>query len=430
VNHFHLSFQIGSILFRRNPLFQVLIALPSLLPIPLVKLFLCGYLLRFFRQSTILRNSLKRTQTILITNMNDYLSIASSFGRPAVILVCAMLLFNLPTLIYKIGMFLRGLLYLAFCNDKSWKKPQDPFLVVGPLLQKEKEVGDDADLERKTIYLVRHGESTWNDTFNKGSHRSALVFAVGFIPGLIKSLLFELYLILSGKLDSWFYDSPASPLGLSQVKDLASFIKKGKASNDTIAQHIAILKASPDAPPSKMICSSLRRAVTTMAGGFKDRLSRRPQEKILIVPALQEISRNPDTLSITPAHTQIQASWIDKTSKLANFQSIYMNQVDMSLHAGNKPLGTNGLKRMRDFCNFVFSPSCPEQYVVVGGHSIWFRSFFKTFLPYQEDHVGKKKKIVNCGIVALTLIKATSSSGQPTYMIDPKSVEVIYGGFH
>ena len=113
-----------------------------------------------------------------------------------------MLLFNLPTLIYKIGMFLRGVIYLLFCNDKSWKKPQDPILVVGPALKLEKETGDaGVPLERKTLYFVRHGESTWNDTFNKGSQRSATAFAIGFIPGLVKALLFELYLILSGKLD-------------------------------------------------------------------------------------------------------------------------------------------------------------------------------------------------------------------------------------
>ena len=39
--------------------------------------------------------------------------------------------------------------------------------------------------------------------YSKGSHRSAAVFAIGFIPGLIKSVLFELYLILSGKLDRY-----------------------------------------------------------------------------------------------------------------------------------------------------------------------------------------------------------------------------------
>jgi hypothetical protein len=219
-------------------------------------------------------------------------------------------------------------------------------------------------------------------------------------------------------------------LGLSQVQELSHFLKSATAPNDTVAKHVAVLKASPDAPPSKVLCSSLRRAVTTMVGGFKDRLVRRPREKILIVPSLQEISRNPDTLSITPAHTPIQASWIDKTSKICDFQSTYLHQVDMSLHSGNKPLNTNGLKRMREFCNFVFSPSVKEEHVIVGGHSIWFRAFFQTFLPYQEDHVGKKKKIVNCGVVAFTLIKVTRPSGQPTFMIDPKSVEVVHGGFH
>lgn len=119
----------------------------------------------------------------------------SVFSRPVLILVCGMLLFNLPTLIYKIGLFVRGVMYLVMCNDKSWKKPRDPKLIVGPILDK----GD--PVERKTIYFVRHGESTWNDTFNKGSHRSAVVFAIGFVPGLIKALLYETYIILSGKLD-------------------------------------------------------------------------------------------------------------------------------------------------------------------------------------------------------------------------------------
>ena len=125
-----------------------------------------------------------------------------SFVRQALILFCAMVLFNLPTLIYKVGMYLRGILYLLFCNDKSWKKPQDPSIVVDPILKQENESADyESVVERKTIYFVRHGESTWNDTFNKGSHRSKATFVIGFIPGLIKAVLFELYLIFSGKID-------------------------------------------------------------------------------------------------------------------------------------------------------------------------------------------------------------------------------------
>lgn len=205
---------------------------------------------------------------------------------------------------------------------------------------------------------------------------------------------------------------------------------KNFSEDDAVGQHVAVLMAKPDAPQSKLVSSSLRRAVTTVAGGFKDRLKRRPTEKVLVLPSLQEISRNPDTLSITPAQTQIQASWIDKGSNITNFQSTFMNQIDMSLHTGNKPLNTNGLKRMRDFCDFVFSSSVKERYIVVGGHSIWFRSFFRTFLPHNMEHPGKSKKVVNCGVVAFTLIKVVRKSGQPTYMIDPKSVDVVYGGFH
>ena len=121
----------------------------------------------------------------------------------------------------------------------------------------------------------------------------------------------------------------------------------GGAVDDKVAQHVALLNGNPEAPASKIVCSNLRRAVTTIGtkyshcialayiihcinstdilyediqlaytsifpsfifiishlstkvGGFKDRLARNNnREKILIVPSLQEISRNPDTVCI------------------------------------------------------------------------------------------------------------------------------------
>ena len=115
--------------------------------------------------------------------------------RSILILVCGMLLFNLPTVIYKIRLLILGIVYFFMCWDKSWKKPADPGSFFGPHLNQGLPVA------RKTIYFVRHGESTWNETFNKGSHRSMAVFVIVFIPGLIKSALYELYFLLSGKLD-------------------------------------------------------------------------------------------------------------------------------------------------------------------------------------------------------------------------------------
>ena len=227
-------------------------------------------------------------------------------------------------------------------------------------------------------------------------------------------------------ISSWFYDAPLSYLGLGQVKELRSFISK-KPSKDAEGAIMAILRADRDAPKSKILCSSLRRALSTMAGGFQDRLAQLPEQKILVVPCLQEISRNPDTLSITPAHTSVTASWIDLTSKGCDFQTIFTKQVDMSLHTGNKPIRTNGLKRMDAFCDIVFCQE--EDHLIVGGHSIYFRSFFRTYLPYNEDHVAKSNKIVNCGVVALDLLKFKNEYGKSYYMIDSKSVRVIYGGF-
>jgi hypothetical protein len=234
-------------------------------------------------------------------------------------------------------------------------------------------------------------------------------------------------LVITTRLQSWFYDAPLSHLGLTQVEELANFLSSTPVDGPE-AEHLKVLRADPGAPSSKILCSSLRRATSTLAGGFRDRLARRPDDKILVITALQEISRNPDTLSITPAHTPIQASWIEKTSKVCDFQDIFNTQTDMSLHVGNKPLNTNGLKRMLDFCEFVYSPSVKEDFVIVGGHSIWFRNFFQMFLPYSVHHVSKNKKIVNGGIVTFDLMKAETRRG-PSYMVDPKTIRVVYGGF-
>jgi hypothetical protein len=117
--------------------------------------------------------------------------------RSVVILLCGMLLFNLPTVIYKMRLLVSCIMYFFMCWDKSWKKPADPGSFFGP------HISLGLPVERKTIYFVRHGESTWNDSFNKGSHRSMAVFLIGFIPGVIKSALYELYLLLSGKMDRY-----------------------------------------------------------------------------------------------------------------------------------------------------------------------------------------------------------------------------------
>jgi hypothetical protein len=119
------------------------------------------------------------------------------FWRPAGVLICGMMLWNLPTVLYKIRLIINAVAYFFCCWDRSWVKPVDPGSVFGPHLSRGLPV------QRKRIYFIRHGESTWNETFNKGAHRSLSVFAVGFIPGLIKAILYETYFFLTGKMDRY-----------------------------------------------------------------------------------------------------------------------------------------------------------------------------------------------------------------------------------
>lgn len=206
---------------------------------------------------------------------------------------------------------------------------------------------------------------------------------------------------------SWFYDSPLSELGINQVESLYHFSLKGTGLTTREKELIAIMRGDPDTPSSKLLSSSLRRALSTVAICFQERMKRIPTEKILVLPALQEISRNPDTLCITPPFTPVTASWIERDSKACAFQDVFSNRTDMSKHKGNKPINSNGLHRMKEFCRYVFSQ--PTEAFVVGGHSIWFRSFFKTFLPHDEFKVrGKQyltdKKKVNAGSSIMQLI--------------------------
>ena len=365
-------------------------------------------------------------------------SILEHLTRPFILAVSCFLIFNFGTAVHKTKLTVQGIAYLIFCNDKTWPKQPDPKQYFQNFNGKEStdtntsdnNSGNSSKVETKTIVFVRHGESTWNDTFNKGPHRSALVFVLGFIPGLIKACLYEFYLLLAGKVDSWFYDSPLNQLGLQQVQSLSAYLSQdpnGITINPTEKHILEILRKDPSAPESILVSSSLRRAISTMAASFQDRLLRNPNETILILPSLQEISRNPDTLSITPAHTNVVPSWIDAADKKVDFKTIFARQVDTHLHSGNKPIDTNGYKRMKEFCHVAFN-NIDEEYIIVGGHSIWFRSFFKEFLPRDSKHVGKTNKVVNCGAVSFTLCKSYEG-GAERFMIQEDSINVVYGGF-
>ena len=145
---------------------------------------------------------------------------------------------------------------------------------------------------------------------------------------------------------------------------------------------------------------------------------------MLILPELQEISRNPDANSIIPPFGTVVPAWTDPDY----VRPILKKHVDTSMHTGNKPVDSNGLKRMQAFCQVAFD-DIDNDCIVACGHSLWYRSFFRTYLPREYDHVAKRKKLVNGGCVGFQLKCVTTLDNGKQFMIDPASITVLHGGF-
>ena len=348
--------------------------------------------------------------------------IVSSLTRPLAYATFACLVLNPVAAKRKLELFYNTFRYMALCNDKKWKEPDAPkFSVVHKV-------------ETKTVIFVRHGESTWNETFNKGD-RSKLKFWMQFLPNVIKAFAAEWYFMVTGQCtESWFYDAPLSDKGKNQAEGVRNFLLCDlKYSTPKEARLIRLMLGEPPdgdlvdqskGPSSQLISSNLRRAISTLAIGMRDRLEKRMEEDdILILSQLQEVSFNPDALCITPAKGKCELTFTDPKF----LKKYFDDRIDTSMHTGNKPINTNGLLRLQSFCDVLFN-GIRKDAVVCAGHSLWFRSFFRTYLPKDYDHVSKVKKIQNGGCVGFTLEKKNTDNGV-FYEVTPGSIVVLHIGF-
>jgi broad specificity phosphatase PhoE len=354
--------------------------------------------------------------------------IMASLTRPLLYASLACLIVNPINAKRKLMLFVNTFNYMTKCNDKKWVEPDQPvFSVVHKV-------------EKKTVIFFRHGESLWNETFNRGD-RTKLQFHLNFLPGSIKAIFFEWFFLVTGQAtSSWFYDSPLSEKGKKQAEGVQKFLRQDlQYSTPKEARYIRMMLGDPpdgeedkkegdgDDPngsSSQLISSNLRRAISTMAIGLRDRLDKHLEgDDIMIMSELQEISFNPDALCITPAKGKCECTFTDPKY----LKPIFDSQVNMSLHQGNKPINTNGLIRLNAFCESLFRDIKKEN-VICAGHSLWFRSFFRTFLPREFEHISKVKKLQNGACAGFVLEKKTTDTGV-VYEIDPTTLTVVYGGF-
>jgi hypothetical protein len=106
-----------------------------------------------------------------------------------------------------------------------------------------------------------------------------------------------------------------------------------------------------------------------------------------VISSAQEITRNIDGYTLSPPGGCPAPSWIEsRQPELDRVVSGLYSEDRLSGHynKGQKPLFgsvSNGFARMKEFSDFVFnSEVCSDKAtIILGGHSLWFREFFKNF---------------------------------------------------
>ena len=338
----------------------------------------------------------------------------------------------------------RAVAHLVLSNEKKGLKALGKEMD-DKMMSTTTTVGEAADkaklVSKRTIYFVRHGESQWNYVFNRG-------FTLpGFPLRLMRGLLMELLSALDRR-NSFFVDAPLSEKGLEQVEELRKFLNEVNNPFLTDAEvktlrtkHVDVLRGdavdgkTEEAKKSIIVTSNLRRAAHTAAIAFMDRFER-TKEKLMVNDALQEMARNVDAFALAgDAFDAVPYTGITNVAKdKGTLKTILEETVKFNVesNAGNKGIRRRGATDCLRFAQWATSPNAvPKECetIIATGHSIYFREFFKLFLPSSSEHDAKSKKIVNCGVIAFELKKYEHEKKGVFFSIDEKSIETVYGGF-
>uniref|UniRef100_A0A7S1A1I6 Uncharacterized protein n=1 Tax=Noctiluca scintillans TaxID=2966 RepID=A0A7S1A1I6_NOCSC len=330
--------------------------------------------------------------------------------------------FFLYCYVEKFRLLMWGWWYFVASRDKKTNKPTAESTIP-------------VDAIRKKIVFIRHGESEWNAVFNKGSK---LLLPVRFFRALIKEFL------MIFEEDSLFFDSPLSKVGLQQAWELCIFFASSPRSTLDIsdlesktmdqldtAEIVALVRG--DIGKSVVVSSILKRSISTGLLCLSTRLLKTPvDDKMMLMTSCQEISRNVDTLSLSRPRALPKIPGSEGRLKdTGDFMShFYANRLDKKHNEGNKTLKQTAMVRQDEFVKWVFNKDTKSDCIIVSGHSLWFREFFKSYLPLNSKHDAKTYKMVNCGVVAFDLYQCKANPrGKAVIKIRPESIQEVHGGF-
>ncbi|KUF78143.1 hypothetical protein AM587_10016369 [Phytophthora nicotianae] len=335
---------------------------------------------------------------------------------------------------WKLQLFCVALLHLLFSSDKHWLQAATDTTEASAdstalLLDPQPAA---VVTKRKRILFVRHAESEWNVVFNRGINLRMLV-------SLLRAIVREWLLLPTG--DSVFLDSPLSRRGRFQAQSLHDHMCEttlnvsGDAGYTTDMpppigyHHHSSHQTEENAllrylccplPGSVVVTSNLRRTIDTARIASASRLEV-PDERIHVLSCLQEIGRNFDTLAISQPHT-IQPEVLVQGLRGEKRHEELFNVAESH---GNKAVLGSGRDRLMTFAQWVFKQQ--NNVVVVYGHSLWFRAFFREFFPRDVYHEAKSTKMKNCGVVTFMLEEHNRGGGEATqYLIQPESFQHLF----
>ena len=191
-----------------------------------------------------------------------------------------------------------------------------------------------------------------------------------------------------------------------------------------------------------IVVSNLRRAMSTACICLRDRLQRRPYEKIQILGCLQEMGMNSDTRPLLVSKdNKPTLSKKEKTSPLlkgVNMEQLYEERLSTKYYKGDAS-DKSGEQRLQEFALWLFAQR-KYLHVIAIGHSHWFQNFFKAYLPDISDEElpanVRTAKIRNCGVVAFRIQKRYVASKSKrhgrhiSFEIAPQSITVLSFGFN
>jgi broad specificity phosphatase PhoE len=377
-----------------------------------LSLGMCYYSIDNYVNKELNRDIADLTQDEIIIHVKSYM-MAMMLG------ISISLFIHASEVRHKVYLFTFGIVVMIVTSDMRWnkKKLPDPDSIKG-------KPGN----TKKRIIFIRHGESLWNEAFN-GSKRPDK-----FLYQTMKAFIGEI--ILFPEFDSVLIDSPLNETGFAQAKALGralSSYPKGRLEEVTpeLDRDIAALRGDENGPSSVIVSSNLRRATQTAVVALWDRL--RPaagsgdsfSEEIKVLSALQEVSRNVDTLSLAgdgmavPLQGVANALNIDESTDFGEL----LNSKDSH---GNKPVFGTGLQRLESFCEWAHNQE--EEVIICAGHSLWFKHFFNTYLPKSAaGHDALDCKMKNGGCVAFDLERG--KVGDVFVNRASADITIVEGGF-